>query len=144
MKYLLLLLLGTNSLAQNQNQYYWYEGAIYAGSAKINLELKINTEINKQTYGDADIPNHGFTRESVESDVREGKLNCHKTIYLDDITQVATCSGAILEIVNPKILLNKTPVKGNVFLGSSETPIGNFNAKFTTEQSGDHNGNYDE
>jgi hypothetical protein len=54
----------------------------------------------EQAFGDPEIPNHGFIRQTVEVNVTEGGLRCeHKSLNLEN-GELQLCSGRSIFISN--------------------------------------------
>lgn len=124
------LIVGLNTAAQAQvtnvpgKQYREYEANLTASNGESKgLILQVNTELRVDTYGDPEIPSHGFYNYSVTGSIVEGSQTCAFEALLtqgklkletdaeimkslrDRSAQIKLCSGLILELASVRTLL---------------------------------------
>ena len=116
--------------------YRVYSGSMIIGSASIPLKITVDPDLETVTFGDPEIPNHGFVNHQLKLDISEGTQVCSRDLLVNqgdgNLSQsnIDICSGLVLTVLHPEQLLSLAKVQANIALKSQDSVIAKVELKF--------------
>ena len=89
----------TDEHGQEYDFYYNFDGQASISGSPVHLGLSLNDKVERVSFGDPEIPGHGFYRDSLNVTVTEGNENCKRKLELEN-GEITLCSGRKLNLIS--------------------------------------------